>query len=91
MFVVVSYDIADNKRRRKVMKTMEGYGQRVQYSVFECRLGARDVARLRARLRKLILEEEDDIRFYLLCEQCVQRVQTLGRATLTPEVAFRII
>jgi CRISPR-associated protein Cas2 len=38
MRVVVSYDISDDKRRRKVAQIMEGYGYRVQYSVFECDL-----------------------------------------------------
>ena len=38
MYVVVSYDITNDRRRLKVMKTLEGFGERVQYSVFECRL-----------------------------------------------------
>ena len=36
MFIVVAYDIIDDKRRNRVAKTMEDYGTRVQYSVFEC-------------------------------------------------------
>lgn len=91
MFVVVSYDITDDRRRRKVMKTLEGFGERVQYSVFECRLEPLDIVRLHGRLKKLILEKEDDVRFYLLCEACVERVITLGKAKTTPEVAYRII
>ncbi|MGY4610889.1 CRISPR-associated endonuclease Cas2 [Thermostichus sp. MS-CIW-38] len=35
---VITYDIPDNKRRKKVSDLLEGYGRRVQYSVFECRL-----------------------------------------------------
>lgn len=91
MFVVVSYDIVDNKRRRKVMKTLEGHGERVQYSVFECQLEARQIARLRRRLMKLIKAEEDDVRFYLLCEQCVPRAVMLGKAEMTKVAAYRVI
>lgn len=91
MFVVVSYDIVDDKRRRKVMKTLEGYGRRAQYSVFECELEARQIARLRRRLTQLIKGREDDIRFYLLCEQCVPRIVLLGKAEITRAEAFRII
>ena len=40
MRIVVSYDVSDDRRRRKVAKIMEGYGYRVQYSVFECDLDA---------------------------------------------------
>jgi CRISPR-associated protein Cas2 len=40
-FVVVSYDITDDKRRVRMAKTLLGYGQRVQYSVFEAHLTQR--------------------------------------------------
>ena len=91
MLVVVSYDIVADKRRRKVMKVLEGFGERVQYSVFECHLRAQDLDRLRRRLKHLISVEEDDIRFYQLCEGCVPRIQTLGKAQVTPERQFRIM
>ncbi|HQI83420.1 MAG TPA: CRISPR-associated endonuclease Cas2 [Anaerolineae bacterium] len=91
MFVVVSYDIPQDKRRRKVMKTLEGFGTRVQYSVFECRLKPQDLNKLYARLKALIVEKEDDVRFYLLCEQCVPRIGTLGRATVTPTMEYVIV
>ena len=35
---LVSYDITPNRLRNKVAKTLEGFGKRVQYSVFECDL-----------------------------------------------------
>lgn len=38
MVYVVSYDIASDRTRRKLAKLLEGYGVRIQYSVFECRL-----------------------------------------------------
>ena len=38
MVYVVSYDIVSDRTRRKVSKILEGYGVRIQYSVFECRL-----------------------------------------------------
>ena len=91
MFIVVSYDIPDDRRRLKVMKALEGAGERVQYSVFECRLKRQDLQRLKKRLKGLIEEEEDDVRFYLLCEQCVERIIPLGKAEVTPEVHYRIV
>jgi len=91
MFVVVSYDVTDDKRRRKVMKAMEGFGQRVQYSVFECHLEPRDIARMHQKLRKLINLREDDIRFYLLCDACAPRTMALGKAQITREMAYRVL
>ena len=40
---VVSYDIPDNKRRTKVMKLLEGYGRRAQFSVFECHVAPEEM------------------------------------------------
>ena len=44
---VIAYDSPSNKRRRKLAKLLEGYGERLQWSVFECRLQPHQVARLR--------------------------------------------
>lgn len=79
-WTVVSYDIPDDKRRTKIMKTLEGYGRRVQYSVFECELRPADLTKLQQRLRDLIQPEQDDVRFYTLCENCVRKITALGKA-----------
>jgi len=72
-FVVVSYDIPSDRRRGKVCKLLKDYGQRVQYSVFECMLRPEDLKRLRQRLKPLLTPEEDDVRFYRLCETCLRK------------------
>lgn len=90
-WVVVSYDIVDDKRRTKVMKTLAGYGRRVQYSVFECEVRPADLARLQERLRQLIHEEQDDVRFYPLCDRCLERVTTLGKAQLCRHAPYRVV
>ena len=71
MFVLVSYDIPNDKRRTRVMKALKDFGTRVQYSVFECDLTAEQLLRLRQRLRGLVNPKEDDVRLYFLCESCV--------------------
>lgn len=79
MFIVVSYDISDNKRRTRIAKTLEDYGARVQYSVFEVNLESKQVDKMRARLKKLIEESEDSVRFYTLCQACFKQVEVLGQ------------
>lgn len=86
-FLVVSYDIPSNRRRYKVMKTMEGFGTRVQYSVFECRLKPREIEDLRKRLKKLT-ESEDSIRLYFLGAEDVKRIERLGDARTVDEKIF---
>ncbi len=69
-FIVVSYDIPKDKRRTKVSKILSDYGERVQYSVFECWLRKADFERLQARLKAVLNAKADDVRFYHLCENC---------------------
>lgn len=56
---IVTYDIADERRWRRVFKTMNGYGEWIQLSVFQCRLTRRRRAELETRLRELIKAGED--------------------------------
>ena len=58
---IVAYDIADQRRWRKVFKLMNGYGAWVQLSVFQCRLNRRRQAELLARLDRLIDHKEDHV------------------------------
>ena len=60
---IVTYDISDDKRLRKVFKTMRGYSDHLQYSVFECQLTRMDLVRLRAELAEIIHHKEDQVLF----------------------------
>lgn len=61
--VVVAYDIEDDRRRARLARTLEGYGERVQYSVFECDLEERHLVRLIRTLQRLI-HPGDAVRIY---------------------------
>lgn len=60
---LVCYDIRDNKRLRKVFKTMRDFGDHLQYSVFECRFTATDLARCRHVLSEIINHSDDQVLF----------------------------
>ncbi len=60
---LVCYDITDDKRLRKVFKTMRNFGDHLQYSVFECQMRAQDLARCRAELSQIIKPSEDQVLF----------------------------
>jgi len=79
-FIVVSYDIPDDRRRTRVCHLLKDYGRRVQYSVFECQLRPKDLQRLRERLKPLLDLAEDDVRFYQLCEVCLPKARIWGPA-----------
>jgi CRISPR-associated protein Cas2 len=83
---VVTYDIGDAKRWRKVFRLMHGYGRWLQLSVFQCRLTARRRVELAARLEVLIRREEDHILILDLgpAEKVDLRVESLGKAYEAP-------
>jgi CRISPR-associated protein Cas2 len=58
---LVTYDIADPKRLRRVFKTMKGFGAHVQFSVFQCDLPDIDLVRMKAALTDIIDLREDQV------------------------------
>ncbi len=78
MFTIISYDIVQDHRRTKVMKYLKGWGTRVQYSVFECDLDAREFTRVLRELTSLIDRNTDSVRCYRLDEAAVKRIHIVG-------------
>lgn len=90
MFVVVSYDIVDNKRRLKIAEKLEDYGTRVQFSVFECILAELKFKELVDQLIDMI-KNEDSLRFYTICEGCLKKIMVFGSAEITKDQQVYII
>lgn len=84
MLVIVSYDVstetaAGRRRLRRVARVCESMGQRVQKSVFECKVDAARFEELERRLLAEIKEEEDCLRFYRLTEPVDVHVREYGK------------
>lgn len=79
MHYMIAYDIRDNRRRRQVEKALSGLGERVQYSVFECRLSREQLAALAGLLASCIDPAEDSLRYYPLCRWCEDTLSWQGR------------
>jgi CRISPR-associated protein Cas2 len=60
---LVCYDICDDKRLRRVFRTMRDYGDHLQYSIFECQLTPIDLAKCRHTLGEIIKHNEDQVLF----------------------------
>ncbi|MBW4490231.1 MAG: CRISPR-associated endonuclease Cas2 [Trichocoleus desertorum ATA4-8-CV12] len=78
MLVLVVYDVPDDRRRVKLATFLEGYGRRVQYSVFECFLNLDEMRQLHEKVRRRVKSTEDNVRFYWISEEAVSRVLTIG-------------
>jgi CRISPR-associated protein Cas2 len=78
---IVTYDIADPKRWRRVFRVMEGHGEWLQLSVFQCRLSPRRQAELVALLDGIIHHRDDHVLFLDLgpADQVTPRVVSLGK------------
>ena len=83
MMMLVSYDVARDekgeKRLRRVAKTLEDYGQRVQYSVFECLVEPAQWVELKSKLLKEINPDYDSLRFYSLGANWQRKVEHVGQ------------
>lgn len=83
MFVLVSYDVATSgvggqKRLRRVARVCKNYGQRVQFSVFECIVDPAQWTAFRQQLLDEINPGEDSLRFYFLGSNWRNRVEHVG-------------
>ena len=83
MLVVVCYDVStlepEGKRRlRRVAKVCKDYGQRVQFSVFECEVDPAKWAFFRQKLIDEIDPKEDSLRFYFLGSNWKRRIEQIG-------------
>lgn len=83
MLVIVTYDVSTEtregrRRLRRIAKTCEAIGQRVQKSVFECRVDLMQYEQLERDLLEIMNEKEDNLRFYRLTEPVELHVKEYG-------------
>lgn len=88
MLVLITYDVktetpAGRRRLRRISKACLDWGQRVQYSVFECDLDPAQWVALRAELLGLMDETEDSLRFYFLGANWRRRIEHHGSKPAT--------
>ncbi len=83
MMVLITYDVSTEteggkRRLRRVARACRDYGQRVQYSVFECEVDPAQWVKLRNRLMKEIASEHDSLRFYHLGAKWQGKIEHVG-------------
>lgn len=96
MLVLITYDVntedaAGRKRLRQIAKQCVNYGQRVQNSVFECRLDHAQFCILKAKLCKIMDEAHDSLRFYNLGDRYASRIEHFGaKRSYDPEEVLMV-
>ena len=74
VFCVIAYDIADTKRRNKVIKLIKPYGARINYSVYECMFTISQFENIKLQISELILNNEDNVVYYRVCLNCFSHI-----------------
>ena len=75
---VIVYDISDNKRRKEISDLLEGWGKRVNRSVFECLIPtAAKLKYLKQAIADITEPKSDSVRIYVLCLSCVEKSEGL--------------
>lgn len=78
---LICYDVRDERRLRRCAKLLEGYGERIQFSVFRCWLNRRSLEKLRWELTEL-LSPDDDFLMVPLCSNCVDGIVARSRTAI---------
>ncbi|VDA98953.1 CRISPR-associated protein Cas2 [Olavius algarvensis spirochete endosymbiont] len=91
MLVLVSYDVSTGdslgaRRLRRVGKICEDYGQRVQYSLFECLVDPGLWLKMKKKLESVIDFEKDSLRYYYLGSNWKRKIEHVGaKPSYNPE------
>ena len=80
---IISYDISDDGIRRKIEKTLCGYGLRVQFSVFESIVDRENYLLMKKRITEISKSDKfnmgkDSVRFYTVCNTCKEKIACIG-------------
>jgi len=91
MRYLICYDISDNRRRNRLAKFLLDYGQRAQYSVFECDLTKKALDTVIVGIVECINPDEDSVRVYSLCAGCAGVIQAFGPQRLREPFSAAIV
>ncbi len=76
--VVIIYDICDDKRRRLLSDLLEGWGKRVNRSVFECLIPSSvKYVKLKKGIQSIVDNKTDSVRLYTVCLNCIDKSEGL--------------
>ncbi len=85
-FVVVVYDIPSDRVRTRVCNELKNYGDHVQLSVFECVLSEEKYREMKEALLEIIEDQQALVRFYKICQACVERSEIIGDGSFAHDV-----
>ena len=79
MNYLITYDIKSNKKRKKVSDFLDGYGLRINLSVYECQLTKKALKEIKTNLKKILNRKTDSISLYRICKNCNNKSKSIGK------------
>jgi CRISPR-associated protein Cas2 len=70
---------------------LQNFGARVNFSVFECHLEPENLTELKRRLAEKIEPTEDNVRYYILCDACLKKVEVQGKGQVTQDQGYTVV
>lgn len=90
-FTVIAYDIADDKRRRALVKVLESFGERAQESVFEAWLTEQERKKMETKAHRCLNASADRLAIYVLPKIDREAIVILGGGELTKDFTFHVL
>jgi CRISPR-associated protein Cas2 len=91
MLYLIAYDLSCNRRRRRLARLLEGFGERLHESAFQCQLREGQLGQLRRRAEQLVNPASDRLRIYPLCQRDAPDQRHLLGTAPAPTPSFRCI
>jgi CRISPR-associated protein Cas2 len=91
MIVLITYDITDNQRLRKLHDFLKDFGLNTQKSVFECDIDDWGIKVIRKYCKENLDLTTDSVRIYKICNHCINKVIISGLGIKVTQLDFRVI
>lgn len=91
MISLITYDITDPKRLRKMHSFLKEYGLNTQKSVFECDIDKNALRLIREFCRETLDLKTDQVRIYKICSHCVNKVSISGLGLKITQLDYAVI
>ena len=80
---LICYDISNDKNRTKIAEELEQYGERINYSVFECFITKKQLEKIKEFIEEKIDKRHDKIKYYYICKSCYLKSSESGKTENT--------
>ena len=91
MIVLLTYDITEPRRLKRIHKFMKEFGLNTQKSVFECDIDDVGIKRIRRYCKEALELSSDSVRIYKICSRCLSKVELSGLGMKITQLDYMVV